>query len=73
MRHIQLSTGEEIIVEPTKVTSTVDVGGPHSRFRIAMTGMELLLMALEKRGLLVGDVDEAVEDALINLGGMYNS
>lgn len=72
MRHIQLSTGEEIIVEKDRVTHTIDTGGKNTRFGIAVTGVELLLMALHKRGLLVGDVEVAVEDALINLGGLYS-
>lgn len=71
MRIINLSTGEQIIVDVDgdKTMNTLDVGDSRS-YMMGVTGIELLLLALEKRGCLVGDVDSAVEDALLNLGSI---
>ena len=71
MRLINLSTGEQIVVDPDgdKVMNTLDIGDSRA-FAMGVTGVELLLLALEKRGCLVGDVDAAVEDAIINLGSI---
>lgn len=71
MRVISLSTGESIIIEQDRVTHDIDVGDS-KRYAAAVVGVTTMLHSLYIREMLpADDIDGAVEDVLIKLGGIY--